>query len=135
VYFEVGGGPHAAGASSFIGQTLARLGLDNVAPAGLGPFPALNPEFVVRANPDVVIGVATEAAALARRPGWREIAALRPAAGAGPLGARQCALPSSHYETVIRPGPRLGEAAWILADCLARLPGAAAVLQSTASGR
>ncbi|MEY3523987.1 MAG: hypothetical protein RIR92_52, partial [Pseudomonadota bacterium] len=39
VYVEVGRGPYAAGESSFIGQTLARLGARNIVPAALGPFP------------------------------------------------------------------------------------------------
>jgi iron complex transport system substrate-binding protein len=50
VYFEIGGGPYAAGTSSFIGETLQQLGLANIVPAELGPFPKLNPEFVVRAR-------------------------------------------------------------------------------------
>ena len=56
VYFEVDASPFAAGEASFIGQTLQRMGLRNVAPAALGPFPKLSPEFVVRAQPDIVIG-------------------------------------------------------------------------------
>lgn len=54
VYFEVASAPYAAGTASFIGQTLVRLGLGNVVPAELGPFPKLNPEFVVRSRPDIV---------------------------------------------------------------------------------
>ena len=53
VYFEVSSEPYAAGASSFIGETLTRLGMGNIAPRSLGPFPKLNPEFIVRARPDV----------------------------------------------------------------------------------
>ncbi|RZJ16321.1 MAG: ABC transporter substrate-binding protein, partial [Haliea sp.] len=55
VYFEVSRGPYAAGEASFIGETLSRLGVKNVVPAALGPFPKLNPEFIVRANPDVIM--------------------------------------------------------------------------------
>src|SRR5690606_14943702 len=51
VYFEVDGAPYAASEASFIGQTLHRLGMANIVPASLGPFPKLNPEFVVRADP------------------------------------------------------------------------------------
>ena len=50
VYFEVSRGPYGAGESSFIGETLTRLGVRNIVPASLGPFPRLNPEFVVRAQ-------------------------------------------------------------------------------------
>ncbi|HNU11229.1 MAG TPA: helical backbone metal receptor [Rubrivivax sp.] len=114
VYFEIGGGPYAAGTSSFVGQTLARLGLVNIVPAELGPFPKLNPEFVVRAQPQAVMGVQRELASLAQRPGWGAI----PAVQSGWL----CGFESPRYEMLIRPGPRLGEAAEALVDCLQRLP-------------
>jgi iron complex transport system substrate-binding protein len=115
VYFELGGGPYAAGSSSFIGQTLARLGLGNIVPADLGPFPKLNPEFVVRAQPDIVMGERREQQAMAERPGWNTLTALR--------HNRRCGFDTAQYEMLIRPGPRLGEAAGVLADCLARLDG------------
>jgi iron complex transport system substrate-binding protein len=38
VYFEVNDAPYAASEGSFIGQTLAQLGLANVVPASLGPL-------------------------------------------------------------------------------------------------
>jgi len=113
VYFEIGGGPYAAGASSFIGETLARLGLSNIVPAGMGPFPKLNPEFVVRARPDLVMGAQRELQAMAARPGWSSLAAIR--------NGRSCAFTTPQYELLIRPGPRLGEGAAVLADCLERL--------------
>lgn len=113
VYFEVGGGPYAAGTSSFIGETLTRLGMDNVVPPALGPFPKLNPEYVVRARPDIVMGVQREQAALLDRPGWASMPALRE--------RRLCGFETAAYEMLIRPGPRLGEAAALIADCLARL--------------
>ena len=113
VYFEVGGGPYAAGRSSFIGETLAALGMDNIVPADLGPFPKLNPEFVVRARPEVVMGVAREQAALLARPGWGSMPAL--------AQRRLCGFDTPRYEMLIRPGPRLGEAAAVMADCLVSL--------------
>lgn len=109
VYFEIGSGPYAAGASSFIGQTLARLGLANIVPEAMGPFPLLNPEFVVRARPDVVMAPAHEVAAMPARPGWAGLAA---------LNGRSCGFDPERYELLVRPGPRLGEAARVLADCL-----------------
>lgn len=113
VYFEIGGGPYAAGRSSFIGETLAALGMDNIVPADLGPFPKLNPEFVVRARPEVVMGVAREQAALLARPGWGSMPAL--------MQRRLCGFDTPRYEMMIRPGPRMGEAAAVMADCLVRL--------------
>lgn len=113
VYFEVGAGPYAAGRSSFIGETLDALGMDNIVPAALGPFPKLNPEFVVRARPEVVMVVAREQAALVTRPGWGTLPAV--------ASHRVCGFDTARYEMLIRPGPRLGEAAAAMADCLASL--------------
>ena len=113
VYFEVSETPHAAGEASFVGETLARLGMRNVVPAELGPFPQLNPEFVVRAAPDLVIGSARGVASMPGRPGWATIPALRE--------GRACALDPARYELAVRPGPRLGEAAEAIADCVAGL--------------
>jgi len=68
VYFEVHGGMAAASESSFIGETLARLGLGNAVPGTLGPFPKMSPEFVVRANPDVLmVSALGEISAMASR--------------------------------------------------------------------
>ncbi len=117
VYFEIGGGPYAAGAASFVGETLARLGLANVVPPELGPFPKLNPEYVVRARPDLIMGVQREMAALAQRPGWASLAAVRQ--------QRLCGFSPEVYEMLTRPGPRMGESAARIADCLARLAPAA----------
>jgi iron complex transport system substrate-binding protein len=113
VYFEIGGGPHAAGSTSFIGETLTRLGMVNIVPAELGPFPMLNPEFVVRARPDVVMGVRHEQAALLARPGWQAVPAVRE--------RKVCGFESADYDILVRPGPRLGEAARVLAECLRRM--------------
>lgn len=114
VYFEVASTPYAAGAGSFIGQTLARLALGNIAPAALGPFPPLNPEFIVRAQPALVMAPRAEVKAMASRPGWAALAALR--------AGQACGFDEAKYELLVRPGPRLGEAAGVIADCLAGLP-------------
>jgi len=113
VYFEIGGGPYAAGATSFIGEILARLGMGNVVPPQLGPFPKLNPEYVVRAKPDLIMGAQRELSALVERPGWSSLAAVR--------NKRLCGFENASYEMLVRPGPRLGESAGLLADCLARV--------------
>ena len=84
VYFEVAPDPYAAGAGSFIGETLARLGLDNAVPRELGPFPKLNPEYIVRAQPDIVMASDRALRSMPGRPGWRALRALpRP----GPAGS------------------------------------------------
>ena len=110
VYFEVSRGPYAAGEASFIGETLTRLGVKNVVPAKLGPFPRLNPEFVVRANPDVImIGNRSMINAVAY-PGWNSIKAVK--------NNRVCVFGNDDADVVVRPGPRMAEAARLMAKCL-----------------
>ena len=111
VYFEVNPGPYGAGPGSFIGETLARLGARNILPATLGPFPKLNPEFVVRANPDLIMVGARSAEGLAARPGWASMRALRE--------QRLCVFSPEQSDVLIRPGPRMAEAARLMAACLA----------------
>ena len=67
VYFEISDGPYAASESSHIGELLRRLGAVNIVPGRLGTVPKLNPEFVVRADPQVVMLVGTRRA-IARQP-------------------------------------------------------------------
>lgn len=111
VYYEVSRGPYGAGTSSFIGETLTRLGVQNILPAQLGPFPKLNPEYVVRANPDLIMVGARSAAGLAERPGWAGIRAVRE--------QRICEFDTVATDMLIRPGPRMAEAARLMAQCLA----------------
>jgi iron complex transport system substrate-binding protein len=113
VYFEVDGGPYAAGTTSFIGELLARLGTRNIVDADLGPFPKLNPEYVVRRNPDVVFVAPADASHLAERPGWDSIRAVRE--------KRICSFAPEVHDTIVRAGPRIAEGMRALADCLARV--------------
>ena len=122
VYFEVSRGPYAAGESSFIGETLKRLGVKNVVPASLGPFPKLNPEFVVRANPDLIMIGNRSMQAMVPYPGWGNIKAVK--------NQRICVFSVVDSDVVVRPGPRMAEAARLMAACLekyadpsANLPG------------
>jgi iron complex transport system substrate-binding protein len=110
VYYEVGSGPYAAGASSFIGETMARLGVENIVPPGMGPFPKLNPEYVVRARPDLIMVSERGYLGMPERPGWAALAALR--------AQRVCRFPAEEADVLVRPGPRMAEAARIMARCL-----------------
>jgi iron complex transport system substrate-binding protein len=110
VYIEVGRGPYAASESSFIGQTLARMGARNIVPASLGPFPQLNPEFVLRADPDVLIVSSRSSEGLVLYPGWASMRAVR--------AKRVCVLSPEQADMVVRPGPRLADGARLLAQCL-----------------
>jgi len=77
VYFEVSAAPYGASESSFIGETLQRLGARNILPASLGPFPKINPEFVVRAQPDIIMVGDSNFADMTTRPGWQNMRAMR----------------------------------------------------------
>ena len=113
VYFEVASTPYAAGEASFIGELLARMRLGNIVPARLGPFPQLNPEFVLRAQPALVMAGASAVTEMPGRPGWRALRALQ--------RHHVCAFGPAAMDALVRPGPRLGEAAEAIADCLAGL--------------
>jgi len=113
VYFEVDRAPYAAGASSFIGELLALLGTRNIVTPDLGPFPQLNPEYVVRHDPDVIFISAAEAPSLAERPGWEQIRAVKE--------HRLCSFPPQVRDTIVRGGPRIADGMRAIADCLARV--------------
>ena len=127
VYFEVNRGPYGAGASSFIGETLTRLGARNILPASLGPFPKLNPEFVVRADPDLIMVGARSVEGLTERPGWSSLRALRE--------QRLCVFPPEDADVLVRPGPRMAEGARIMARCLASKAAPGAKAQAPAAVR
>ncbi len=114
VFIEVGLGPFAASDKSFIGETVARLGLVNIVSGELGLFPKINPEMVVRRAPDLIIGPRASLSGLADRPGWASLPAVR--------RQQVCMFDADQWELISSPGPRLGEAAALLADCLLALP-------------
>ena len=110
VYFEVSSAPYAASEASFIGELLARLGLRNIVPAALGPFPRLNPEFVVRADPQWIMVADDDVTRLPSRPGWASLRALRE--------GHVCVFTSAQGDVLVRAGPRLAEAARLMVRCL-----------------
>lgn len=111
VYFEASRGPYAAAPESFIGEILQRLGVRNIVPSGMGPFPQISPEFVVRADPDVIMVTEHQAQELAQRPGWSTLRALRE--------GRLCVFTPAQGDVLVRPGPRMAEAAQLMARCIA----------------
>ncbi len=110
VYFEVSRAPHGASESSFIGETLQRLGARNILPASLGPFPKINPEFVVRAQPDLIMVGDSNFADMTTRPGWQNMRAMRT--------QRVCHFKAEESDMLVRAGPRMAEAARLMAKCL-----------------
>jgi iron complex transport system substrate-binding protein len=113
VYFEVDPTPYAAGPGSFIGELLTQLGTRNIVSADLGAFPKLNPEYVVRENPDVIFIADKDAQHLSDRPGWADIRAVRE--------RRLCSFESDVSDTIVRPGPRVADGMHAMADCLRRV--------------
>ena len=115
IYVEVSPAPYGASESSFIGETLTRLGLRNILPAHLGPFPKINPEFVVRAQPDVIIAGDSSRASMVQRPGWAQLKAMQ--------SGKVCAFSSEESDMLVRAGPRMAEGARLMVKCLQRTAG------------
>ncbi|MCZ2104850.1 MAG: helical backbone metal receptor [Burkholderiales bacterium] len=111
VYYEVTPAPHAAGRGTFIDELMQALGLVNIIDPALGPYPRINPELVVRLDPDLIMVSQQGAAELARRPGWAHLRALRE--------HRVCEFNAAERDILVRPGPRMPEAARLMADCAA----------------
>ena len=115
IYVEVSPAPYGASESSFIGETLTRLGLRNILPANLGPFPKINPEFVVRAQPDVIMAGDSSRASMVQRPGWAQLKAIQ--------SGKVCAFSSEESDMLVRAGPRIAEGARLMVQCLQRTAG------------
>ncbi|MBE2244742.1 MAG: ABC transporter substrate-binding protein [Burkholderiaceae bacterium] len=113
VYFEIDSTPYAAGPESFVGEMLARLGMGNILAPDAGPFPKVNPEFVVRAQPDVIMASKPNLQEMRLRPGWASLRALE--------RGQACGFEPAQFDLLTRPGPRMGEAAGVIADCLVRI--------------
>jgi len=112
VYFEVNSAPFAAGKTSFIGELLDRLGMQNIATEKMGAFPKINPEFVVQSKPDLIMSTEASPKQMAQRPGWKSIPVIQ--------GNRICFFSGAQADVLVRPGPRMGEAAALIADCALR---------------
>jgi len=113
IYFEAGTGYFAAGEASYIGETLKRLGLVNVVTPAMGSFPQVNPEFVVKANPQIIFMGERAATDLKTRPGWQRIEAIQK--------QRICSFTPDQSDIVVRSGPRIPEAADLMVACLKRM--------------
>ncbi len=112
VYFEVSPAPYGASESSFMGETLTRMGVANILPASMGPFPQVNPEWVVQARPDVIMAGDSSRASMLQRPGWGRLRAMQ--------GQRLCVFKPEESDMLVRAGPRMAEGAQLMADCLNR---------------
>lgn len=128
VYFEASRGPFAAGENSFIGETLTQLHLRNVVDAKLGPFPRINPEYVVKLDPDILMaGERAWKSGVPEYPGWSQMRAVKQ----GSI----CVFTPEQSDILVRPGPRMAEGAQIIARCLQRLAGTGSVPSIGAQGK
>lgn len=109
-YYEIDATPYSVGPNSFIGTLLSKAGGENIVGPDLGDFPQLEPEFIVAADPDVIIVSERDVATLPGRPGWASISAVENGhviPTDGPLD-----------DAISRPGPRLVEAVRFFAQAL-----------------
>lgn len=96
-YYEVDPAPYSVGPNSFIGTLLTKAGGQTLVPAKLGDFPKLDPELIVKANPQTMIGLGLDDAR--RRPGWQGLQAVK---------AGRVYMPTpEERDALSRPGPRL----------------------------
>lgn len=120
-WVEIDPAPWLAGPDSFLGETLALLGLANVVPAGSAPFVPMSREWALQADPQLFVISDPQRqglAALRARPGWSRLPALRE--------GRVCLFDGPELDALVRPGPRLAEGARLLRDCVLRVQGAPA---------
>ena len=83
VYHELDDTYYSANSKTFIGRIYRAFGLDNIAdgaPANAGDYPQLSSEYIVSANPSLIVLADTKccrqtASTVRERPGWSSIAA------------------------------------------------------------
>ena len=73
-----------------------------------------HPELVVRADPDLIMAGERSGSEIARRPGWTSLRAVR--------GQRVCVFNAQEVDILVRPGPRMPEAARLMARCVMKTP-------------
>jgi iron complex transport system substrate-binding protein len=86
-YYELDQTYYSVTSATFVGQLLHLLGMKSIADtatgaAAAGGYPQLSAEFIIKANPDYIILADTicchqNAAAVASRPGWSGLAAVK----------------------------------------------------------
>ncbi len=84
VYHELEPTFYSATSHTFIGQIYSLFGLQNIADAAhlSGPYPQLSDEYIIAANPDLIVLADTvccrqSTATVEARSGWRDIAAVK----------------------------------------------------------
>lgn len=102
VFFEISADLYTVGPGSYIDDLIGRAGGANIAADAGSAWPQLSAEAVVAADPEVILLVddvpGAAAGAVAARPGWSDVAAVR--------SGRIVVLAA---DPIVRPGPRLAE--------------------------
>lgn len=99
-YFEIDPTPYSIGPKSFMGVLLQKAGARNIIPESMGDFPKVDPEFIVKANPQLMLGL--DAKTAGARPGWAGVQAVK--------AGRVVDIPGDLGTILSRPGPRLPQA-------------------------
>ena len=115
VYHELDDTYYSANSKTFIGRIYRAFGLDNIAdgaPANAGDYPQLSSEYIVSANPSLIVLADTkccrqDASTVRERPGWSSIAAFH----TGQVVA-------ADDDIVSRWGPRIVEFYRLVADAV-----------------
>ncbi|HEY8149067.1 MAG TPA: ABC transporter substrate-binding protein, partial [Vicinamibacteria bacterium] len=106
---------YAVGPKSFLGEMLEAAGGENVLSDVRTPYPRISVEEVIGRDPDMILVIlsppadATDAAARARQL-WSAYPSLR--------AVRMGAIRAVVDDTIVQPGPRVGEKIAILAEAL-----------------
>ena len=82
VYHEISPDHYSATSSTFIGSIYRLFGLQNIADRAGSGYPQLSDEYIVAANPDLIVLADTtccgqSAKTVAARPGWGSIEAVK----------------------------------------------------------
>jgi len=114
VFVELDPTPYSVGPASYLGTLLAKAGGRNIVGAGMGEYPQVDPEYVVKQDPEVVLLMDApygESVAKAEaRPGWSTLRAVE--------DGRVLALDRQQVDMLSRAGPRMGDAVVLLARLL-----------------
>lgn len=106
VFVELDPTPYSVGPGSYLDELVVAAGGVNVVTAAMGPFPQVDPEYVVLQDPafilltDAPFGVTI--ADVAARPGWGGLSAV--------VSGRVIEIDQETADILSRSGPRLGEA-------------------------
>ena len=100
VYFELWGNPPmTVGFNSYLNDLIQRAGGTNIAGTIGKPYPLVDPELVIGADPEVIILAYETDENISIRPGWDKINAV--------INHRVFTLP--HPDLLLRPGPRVAD--------------------------